>query len=98
MITILTSALEMCKGLIVGIIFCCAFMLSCFVCHLFIALLQYLYRRIIFPLPRQLYKCDPEKNKKCRNREHCYINGGPCDCTRYKKFAKAKEGKKNDSN
>ncbi len=37
------------------------------------------------------YICDPEKNRKCRDRcpDGCwYIRKGPCKCTTQKKYAK----------
>lgn len=40
-----------------------------------------------------LYKCDPEKNKKCA-KTSCYIHGGPCSSTSDAKCAMADENGK----
>ncbi len=33
----------------------------------------------------KLYKCIPELNKKCK-KNNCYVNGGECEMTIYKKY------------
>lgn len=40
-----------------------------------------------------LYKCDPEKNKKCA-KTGCYIHGGPCSSTLNAKLAMTDENGK----
>ena len=37
--------------------------------------------------PTNLYTCDPEKNITC-SKTWCYINGGLCECTSHKEYAK----------
>lgn len=37
-----------------------------------------------------LFLCDPDKNVECR-KTACYINGGRCECTHHKEFAKDEE-------
>ena len=82
------------KGLVVGTIFCCLFMVSCFICHLFYIGLSNLFR-IIFIRPKEiiLYECDPSKNKQCKKGDHCYLNGGPCHLTRHKELSKEEKEK-----
>ena len=81
------------KGLTVGTIFCCLFMISCFVCYVFYVGLNKLFY-IIFVKPKepQLYECDPKKNTQCPKSRNCYLNGGPCHLTSHKEYSK-EEGK-----
>ena len=37
----------------------------------------------------KVYRCNPKKNKKC-DKKGCYINGGLCRHTGYKRYAKFK--------
>lgn len=46
--------------------------------------------KVKYEKPSVLYLCDPAKHTKCRGTA-CYVNGGYCELTQHKEFARTDE-------